>query len=436
MKIAISQILHTESVEIDEEQMAGLVESIKEKGLSQPIVVRWAKEFSDPLKSLGDRYHLVSGEKRLIAIKRLEQSEIECDVRELTQEEGEELRLHENLKRFNLTWWEEIEQREKLHVLRQRQHGVPIRTGRPPAVGEAKEKVGWGLADTARELQVGVGPLSEDLSIARALRNDPTLRKVKDRKTALRLAKVAIQRNEASVEANRPTAFEANEVYLGDSAAILAQFAPNSIDHCITDPPWIKFFDATLRIDERTLPVFRELYRVLKYGSFLYLVCGLDDYAYYAGTSKPNVDNPSEIIHERGELEKIGFSVANTPVIWQKVNSLSRRGVRPWEYDRDFEFIIVAVKGTPALTTSRRLSGIKTFPIVPPMKMIHANEKPVALVEEILEDCSYEGNIIVDPFGGSGVTAVACKNKKRKFLVMERDPAAYTKICERLGVKR
>lgn len=435
MKLAIAQIMFTQSIEIDETQLQELADSIKEKGLSHPIVVRWAKEFSDPFKPLGEKYHLVSGEKRLLAHKILNLSEIEADIRELTEDEAVELRIHENIRRFNLQWWEQAIQHEQLHALRQKQHGVAIRTGRPPSEGK-KEKVGWGIVDTARELSIGTGSLSEDLSLARALRDDPTLKKVTDRKTAVRLARVVAQRHQSQLDAGIPTAFEANEVYLGDSASVLHNFEPNSIDHSITDPPWIKFFEPSLRIDERTLPVFRELYRVLKHGAFLFVVCGLDDYAYYAGTTRPDPDNPTASIHERGELEKIGFSVANTPVIWQKVNSLSRRGVRPWEYDRDFEFVIVAVKGSPALTTSRRLSGIKTFPIVHPSHMIHANEKPIELIMDLLEDCSYRHNIIVDPFGGSGVLAEACIRMERKYIVIERDKAAYDKIVERLRARK
>ena len=125
--------------------------------------------------------------------------------------------------------------------------------------------------------------------------------------------------------------------------------------------------------------------------------------------------------------------MSNTPVIWKKENTLSRRGVRAWEYDRDFEFIVVAVKGNPALTTARRLSGIKSYAIVPPMKMIHPNEKPLALIEDIVTDCSYEGNIIIDPFAGSGILGVACKNQKRNYILIERDREFYVAICRRMG---
>jgi site-specific DNA-methyltransferase (adenine-specific) len=64
--------------------------------------------------------------------------------------------------------------------------------------------------------------------------------------------------------------------------------------------------------------------------------------------------------------------------------------------------------------------------------MIHPNEKPVELIKEILNDCSYPGNIILDTFGGSGVLGQACKETDRKYLIMERDRATYEKIVRRL----
>jgi DNA modification methylase/ParB-like chromosome segregation protein Spo0J len=433
LKINVADIhIENPTLEIDEDQLQGLTESMQEKGLSHPIKVRLANDLFGDKK---DVVVLASGEKRLLAAKRIGWEQIEADIVDVDAKGARELRLHENLKRFNLPWYDQVGLVEELHNLRKEQHGEPVRTGRPPVIGEAKPKQGWSLRDTARELGVGVGPLSEDLSLARALRDDPTLRKVKDKKTAIRLARNVQSRFESEQSAGLPTTREFDQILFGDATEILSRFPAASFDHCITDPPWIRFFDNTLTIDARTLPVFRELYRVLKYGAFLYVVGGLDDYAYYTGVNRPNPDNPSETIHERGELEKIGFSVANTPVIWQKINSLSRRGVRSWEYDRDFEFVIVAVKGSPVLTTSRKLSGIKSHAIVHPAHMIHPNEKPISLIEDLVTDCSYEGNVIVDPFGGSGVLAEACKKNKRKYVVCERDRKSYEAICKRMGVK-
>lgn len=420
MLIPIAEIKFTPSQDIDEDQLIGIADSIKEKGLSHSIIVR--RENSS--------YMLVSGEKRLLAAQRIGWTEIPAEIRDVSESEGEEIRLHENLKRFNLPWWEQVVLVERLHTLRQAKHG-PAATGRP-----AKTEVkGWSIRDTAKELQVGVGPLSEDLGLARFLRSNPELKKVKDKKTAIRLMRIAADRQEAESEATLPSARTQSQIFEGDAVEILKQLPANSVHHCITDPPWIKFFDPKLTIDERTLPVFRELYRVLKHGAFLYVFGGLDDYGYYAGVDEPHYQEGVDVVHKKGELEKIGFTVSKTPILWQKINSLSRRGVASWEYDRDFEFIILAVKGSPALTTGRKLSSIKSFPIVHPTKMIHPNEKPVDLVRDLIDDCSYEGQLIIDPFAGSGVLGEACKGMKRNYYLIERDHESFVKIQQRLGYK-
>lgn len=48
--------------------------------------------------------------------------------------------------------------------------------------------------------------------------------------------------------------------------------------------------------------------------------------------------------------------------------------------------------------------------------------KPVALVENCLKDATKEGDSVVDLFGGSGTTLIACENLKRKCYTMEKDP--------------
>lgn len=408
---------------IDEIKLQELADSIAEIGLSQAIIVS---------PSPGERFSLVSGEKRLLACARLGWEEIEASIREMSDKRSKETRIHENLKRFDLPWPEQVKLIEELHSLRQEEHGLPQKTGRPSKEGPPKTKVGWSLKDTAEELSMGIGSLSDDLTLARALQKDPTLAQVKDKKTAVKLARVAIHRYTTERSAGLPTKFEGNDIYCGDSSEILKQLPPQSIDHCVTDPPWIKFFDRSLTIDDRTLPVFRELYRVLKSGALIYIFCGLDDYEYYVGHDEPGIE---ESKHVAGKLEKLGYAVSKTPIIWQKLKSLSRRGVAPWEYSRDFEFIIVAAKPPAALSSAGQLSGIKPFPIVHPSQMIHPNEKPIELMSNLIKDCSYEGNIIIDPFAGSGVVGSACKLTNRKYVLIERDPSSYEKIVKRMEKK-
>ena len=63
---------------------------------------------------------------------------------------------------------------------------------------------------------------------------------------------------------------------------------------------------------------------------------------------------------------------------------------------------------------------------------IHPTQKPVGLFEMILRDYSNENDLILDCFSGSGTTAIACHNLKRRFICIEKDEEYYKKSVERL----
>ena len=64
-------------------------------------------------------------------------------------------------------------------------------------------------------------------------------------------------------------------------------------------------------------------------------------------------------------------------------------------------------------------------------KRIHPTQKPVELHMRILEDFSKPGDIILDCFGGSGTTLIACEMTGRKCLMMEISPEYCDVIRER-----
>ena len=59
----------------------------------------------------------------------------------------------------------------------------------------------------------------------------------------------------------------------------------------------------------------------------------------------------------------------------------------------------------------------------------HPTVKPLALVVDALLDCSNPGNIVLDPFMGSGTTGIACVRLGRKFIGIERE-GEYLDIAE------
>ena len=60
------------------------------------------------------------------------------------------------------------------------------------------------------------------------------------------------------------------------------------------------------------------------------------------------------------------------------------------------------------------------------LSALHPTVKPVRLVADAILDCSNRSDLILDLFGGSGTTMIACEETERKCYMMEIDP----KYCD------
>ena len=63
----------------------------------------------------------------------------------------------------------------------------------------------------------------------------------------------------------------------------------------------------------------------------------------------------------------------------------------------------------------------------------HPTEKPVDLMEHLIHIYTHEGDVVLDPFMGSGSTGVACKNLGRDFIGVEKSEEFYKIAGERLA---
>ena len=396
-KININDIQDNIIGRTDSEKFDAIVQSIREKGLLQPIIITRSS----------DHYKLVTGKLRLAACKKLGWETITCSI---SKKDDPDTRLHENLKRKHLSWDEEARLTEELHTRKQQKHGVPVK-------GKKNEKQ-WTVRDTARELGRSLGSVSENINLAKAVKRDPSLSKVKDRATAIKIVRLRKKQDEQESVSLAPLKIDAyDEIFCGDSREILKRF-PNDTFHCvITDPPWLKFAGhEELTSDTNTLPTFRQLYRVMGQESFLYAFVGFEDFFLY-----------------RKRLPKFGFVVQSTPLIWHKRKFLSRRSTASW-YGRDYELILVAVKGKPVLYEKTYPNSVISCDIVHPSKLTHPNEKPKEIIRTLLDHSTVSGNLILDPFAGSFVVPEVCVEKKRHFVGIERSKEYYEQGKERLGL--
>ena len=96
------------------------------------------------------------------------------------------------------------------------------------------------------------------------------------------------------------------------------------------------------------------------------------------------------------------------------------------------EIALLGVKGGKPTFNSKYDNGIYMYPLQGCKNRFHPTQKSLALFEDIIEKHSNEGDIVMDTFLGGGTTAIACKNKNRKFRGCEVCKEYYEKTIRLL----
>ena len=194
----------------------------------------------------------------------------------------------------------------------------------------------------------------------------------------------------------------------------MKMLSDKSVDMIITDPPYginltpqrsgSKFKNTKVVNDSNLdwLPqIVMECFRLLKDNSVCYIFCNWQNYDVF-----------------KQEFQKL-FTIKNC-IVWDKDWFGMGNNWRP-----NHEFIMVVTNGK-FKTISNNKSNILKQRRIPPQKLSHSCEKPVKLIEELIIETAQEKNItVLDPFIGSGSTAIACINTKRNFLGFELDETHY-----------
>ena len=192
-----------------------------------------------------------------------------------------------------------------------------------------------------------------------------------------------------------------------DARTSLAGLPDESVDLVVTDPPYE--FDRGTTYYRRwfsDLPdtawpeILTELYRVLRADRHAYVICD--------GRTKP--------VFAAAAIGA-GFRVAKT-IIWNKQTP----GLGGGAYRSQHEFILFLEKGTRP-GNRRDLGDVLTFPRV--MTRGHyPTEKPVGLLKALISQSSQPGELVLDPFCGSGSTGRAARELGRRALLCDLDAAA------------
>ena len=201
-------------------------------------------------------------------------------------------------------------------------------------------------------------------------------------------------------------------IYNGDCLEVMKEFDNESIDCVIADPPYglnylsnrYKYGNPHLKIendDKLFIPIV-SLWQKLKTTGAMYV--------FYSH-----------------KLPLVSDNIKNV-IIWVKNNWSA--GDLEGDYGNQYEMLAFMPKGNFKLK-SKRFSNVWFFDREIPK--YHPTQKPTSLINRIIESATNKGDIILDPFLGSGTTARACKDLGRKCIGIEISKEYCDIAVKRLG---
>ncbi len=336
--------------------------------------------------------------------------EIPCTVlTDLTEEDRARIELVENLSRKNYDWPEAATLVESFHKLMQEKYGKGI---------SGSGKKGWSTRDTAKELGLNSADVVYYLQLHKAMITDPSLKDIRQKSKAITKLKRTSQTLMADLLDIEDYSFEDVRIVCGDSKEIVPTLADNSVNMVLTDPPW------AIGFENRVSDMRKESLSTV-YDKDYDIMDTLEILTHCYNKMKPNTPIymfysafPEKVLEGQKLLVSAGFEVERIPLLWYKKHILAHDS-NETKHGYNYESILYGWKGErPFFNHSSRnvLECQVAF-----QGRIHSGEKPEALLVEIIKLHTKEGDMILDPFGGSCKVADACKSSLRKCLVVELD---------------
>lgn len=223
------------------------------------------------------------------------------------------------------------------------------------------------------------------------------------------------------------------DIRLGNAIELIKTIPSDSIDCVVTDPPYRVtsrgnagnsggMFKKDINLkgkvfaenDVKIQDFASELFRVLKEQTHCYVMC-----------------NQINLQPYLNELVSVGFKITRV-LVWDKGNKINSQ----W-YMGQVEFIIFCRKGRAKRVNNCGISELIAIPNKKTKRKdgtnYHDTEKPVALMQLLVEQSTMGGDIVLDPFVGIGATAIACLKTGRRFIGFELDPTYYTVAVGRVN---
>lgn len=205
--------------------------------------------------------------------------------------------------------------------------------------------------------------------------------------------------------------FQTNRIFEGDATAKMREIPDDAVDLIVTDPPYlINYRDRSGRTiandanPEAVLPAISEMHRVLRNDRYALIFCGY-----------------SAINQFSASWTDAGFRTVGQ-IIWHKSYASGS-----WHLERRHESAWLLANGSPRKPRNP-VSDVMDWCYSG--NRIHPTEKSVEILKPLIEAYSFEDDIVLDPFLGSGSTCVAASMLDRRYLGIELDKS-YCELAER-----
>ena len=324
-----------------------------------------------------------------------------------------------NKHREQFTWEEDIRATEKLHQIL------------------SKNKPDWSMRKTAEETGISLHKVSDEVNLSKALEAKPVLfEKCKSKADALKVIKdmrlKEMMQEVARRGAKTDYGIKASSIIFQGKDTDLIQMIPDrSIYALIADPMYGVGIDSEMRADKQN--------EGMK---------ALDD---SVKTFRPNMELFAQLANPKlGEdsivclftafenvewLNKLwlqyGYRMDTVPMIWVKPGSHYTNTPSIY-FGKSYEFIVYGVRGNATLVKGGAANSL-IFPIVTSTEKTHAYEKPLALMDELINRFCLPGQTILDNQCGSGTTIVSAIKRGCKAIGFEMNQDNYNKAIVRVS---
>jgi len=416
-----------------------LIDSILTLGLLHPIVVREGEKEGELI--------LVAGERRLRAITEIHTLGLQfkynghtipegmvpfSTLGQLNELEAEEAELDENFRRKDLTWQEQAAAQARLHRLRSAQQDERIELAKDQGLAYIPKP--HTIADTAQELMgrsdgAYQGKVRESVILANHL-TDPDVLKAKSPKEAVKILKRKEELKKSAALAETVGRTFSSSLHQAIHADCIEWLSanPQVADVILTDPPFgmnaQNFGDGAGRLTGIThnykddpeswlalMKAFAPLsFSAAKEEAHLYCFC-----------------DPDNFLTLRELFREAGWTPFRTPLINHKLSSgrvpLPEHGPR-----RQYETVLYAFKGGKKVTAIYS----DVFTSSADENLSHGAQKPVSCYQALLQRSVRPGDVVLDPFAGTGTIFPAAHGMKCKAIGVEQSAEYYGLCLQRL----